>query len=140
MKEKIFIDSDIILDVLLEREIFYDSSAGILDLGVLKKVELFTTAVVFANVFYFIRKKFGIDKSKELLRKLRLFIGILPIEENIVDITLNSKFNDFEDGLQYFASKEHNIKTLITRNGKDYKEKGVIIQTSDEYFKYKEKN
>jgi hypothetical protein len=119
----------------LEREIFYDSSAGILDLGVLKKVELFTTVVVFANVFYFIRKKFGIDKSKELLRKLRLFIGILPIEENIVDITLNSKFSDFEDGLQYFASKEHNIKILITRNGKDYKEKDVIIQTPDEYFK-----
>jgi predicted nucleic acid-binding protein len=111
---------------------------------VLKKVELFTTVVVFANVFYFIRKKFGMDKSKELLRKLRLFIAILPIEENIVDITLNSKFNDFdvndfEDGLQYFTSKEHNIKVLITRNGKDYKEKGVIIQTSDEYFKYKEK-
>jgi predicted nucleic acid-binding protein len=122
MKEKIFIDSDIILDVLLERGAFYDSSAGILDLGVAKEVELFTTAVVLANVFYFIRKKFGIEKSNELLKQLRLFIKVLPIEENIVDMALGSKFGDFEDGLQYFTGKEHGMKVLITRNGKDYKE------------------
>jgi predicted nucleic acid-binding protein len=139
MKEKIFIDSDIILDVLLERVPFYDSSAEIFDLGVSKETGLFTTALILANVFYFIRKKFGIEKSKALLRQLRLFINILPIKETIVDMALNSKFSDFEDGLQYFTSKEHSIKALITRNGKDYKEKGVIIQTPDEYLKYKVK-
>jgi predicted nucleic acid-binding protein len=135
MNEKIFIDSDIILDVLLERELFYDSSAEILDLGVAKKVNLFTTAVVLANVFYFIRKKYGIEKSKELLRRLRLFINILPIEENIVDMTLNSKIGDFEDGLQYFTGKAHNVTVLITRNIRDYKEKSIIIQTAGEYIK-----
>jgi hypothetical protein len=59
----------------------------------------------------------------------------LPIDEGIVDMALNSKFNDFEDGLQYFSSKEHNITTLITRNGKDYKEKDIVIQTAEEYIK-----
>jgi predicted nucleic acid-binding protein len=97
MKEKIFIDSDIILDVLLEREEFYEFSAEIFDLGVVKEIALFTTAVVLANVFYFIRKKYGAEKSKEILRQLRLFINVLPIEEKIVDMVLKSKFGDFED-------------------------------------------
>jgi predicted nucleic acid-binding protein len=135
MKEKLFIDSDIILDVLMERNRFYESAAGIFDLGIAKEVNLFTTAVVLANVFYFIRKKHGIEKSKELLRRLRLFISILSVEEKIVDLALNSKFGDFEDGLQYFAGKEHSITVLITRNVRDYKEKDIPIQTADEYMK-----
>ncbi|GHV74069.1 PIN domain-containing protein [Spirochaetia bacterium] len=137
MKEKLFIDSDIILDVLMEREQFYESAAGIFDLGIAKEVNLFTTAVVLANVFYFIRKKYGIENSKELLRRLRLFINILSIEEKIVDLALNSKFGDFEDGLQYFSGKEHSIGVLITRNVRDYKEKDIPIQTADEYMKSK---
>jgi hypothetical protein len=52
-------------------------------------------------------------------------------------MTLNSKFGDFEDGLQYFTSNEHNITILITRNGKDYKEKDIMIQTAEEYIKSK---
>jgi predicted nucleic acid-binding protein len=137
MKEKIFVDSDIILDVLMERAGFYESAAGMFDLGIAKEVELFTTAVVLANVFYFIRKKYGIEKSKGLLKKLRLFIGILPLEEKIVDMALDSKFGDFEDGLQYFSSKENAITVLTTRNGRDYKEKDIPIQTADEYMKSK---
>jgi predicted nucleic acid-binding protein len=137
MKQNIFIDSDIILDVLLERKKFYEFSAEIFDLGVGKEITLFTTAVVLANVFYFIRKKYGIEKSKDILRRLRLFVNVLPIEEKIIDMTLDSKFGDFEDGLQYFTSKENNIKILITRNGKDYKEKDIMIQTAEEYIKSK---
>jgi hypothetical protein len=58
---------------------------------------------------------------------------ILPINENVIDMTLNSKFSDFEDGLQYFAVKEGNIQVIITRNTEDYKEKGVIVQTPEGY-------
>jgi predicted nucleic acid-binding protein len=133
--KKIFVDSDIVLDVLSEREPFYDSSAEIFDLGYEKVIELYTTPVVLANVFYILRKKYGIEKSKEYLIKLRLIMKILSIEEKMVDNSLNSKFGDFEDGLQYFTAKEHKIPVIITRNTKDYVEKDVIVQTPDEYIR-----
>ena len=133
MNKKVFIDSDIILDVLAEREIFYESAAGILDLGSAKKVELYTTAVVLANVFYFLRKKWGIEKSKELLKKLRGIIKVLPIDGAVIDSALVSKFGDFEAALQYFCAKENEIPVILTRNIKDYKEKDVIAQTAEEY-------
>ncbi|MDR2115765.1 MAG: PIN domain-containing protein [Planctomycetaceae bacterium] len=139
MNEKIFIDSDIVLDVLMEREDFYEYSAKIFDLGISKVITLFTTPVVLANVFYLIRKKYGVEKSKELLQILRLFINVLPVEEKTVDMALNSNFRDFEDGLQYFASKENNITILITRNKKDYNERGIMIQSAEEYVKSKYK-
>ena len=135
MMKKVFIDSDIILDVLADRGDFFEAAAEIFDLGFEKKLDLYTTAVVLANVFYILRKKHGIEKSKGQLKKLRLVIKILQINEKIVDHVLSSNFGDFEDGLQYFSAKENQIPVLITRNVKDYKEKDLIIMTAEEYLK-----
>jgi predicted nucleic acid-binding protein len=121
--------------VLAEREPFYEYAAEIFDLGYEKKLELFTSPVILANVFYFLRKKYGIDKSKELLKKLRLIMNVLPIDEKTVDNSLDSKFSDFEDGIQYFSAKENGITVIITRNIKDYKEKDILAETSGEYIK-----
>lgn len=135
MNKKVFIDSDIILDLLCKREPFYSYAAEVFTLGDTKKIELVTTSVVFANVFYILRKLLGIEKAKELLRKLRIIISVVSVEEKIVDLALNSKFSDFEDGLQYFTARENDIKIILTRNTKDYKEKDLLIQTPEEYLK-----
>ena len=135
MKKKVFIESDIILDVLAKRNGFFESAAMLLDLGVKNTLDLYTSAVVLANVFYILRKKYGIEKSKEQLRNLRYIIKILPINQKTVDDVLNSKFNDFEDGLQYFSAMENQIPVLITRNIKDYKEKALLILTAEEYLR-----
>jgi predicted nucleic acid-binding protein len=133
MNKKVFIDSDIVLDLLCKREPFYEYAAEVFTLGDTKKIELITTSLVFANVYYILRKIVGIDKAKELLRKLRLMLGVVPVEEKIIDLALNSSFSDFEDALQYFTARENGIKILVTRNIKDYKEKDIIVQTPQEY-------
>lgn len=135
MNKKVFIDSDIILDLLCKRDHFYNFAAEVFTLGDTKKVELITTSLVFANVFYILRKVLGVEKAKELLRKLRLIIGVVSVDEKTVDLALNSKFNDFEDGLQYFTARENNIKIILTRNVKDYKQKNLVVQTPEEYLK-----
>jgi predicted nucleic acid-binding protein len=72
MTEKIFIDSDIILDVLAERNEFVEVAAELFELAYLNKIKLFTTAVVLANVFYMLRKTSGIEKARKNLQKLRI--------------------------------------------------------------------
>ena len=135
MTKKVFIDSDAILDLLARRKPFYDSAARIFTLAYNKKIEIHTTAVVLANVFYILRKIQGVEESKNQLKDLRLLVRVLPVNEDIIDMTLNSKFRDFEDGLQYFTAKDGNIRTIITRNIKDYKVKDTAIQTPEEYIK-----
>ena len=135
MNRKIFIDSDIILDLLCKCDPFYSFAAEVFTLGDTKKIELVTTSLVFANVFYILRKLLGIEKAKELLRKLRIIISVVSVDEKVVDLALNSKFTDFEDGLQYFTARENDIKIILTRNVKDYKEKDLLIQTPEEYLK-----
>ena len=140
MNKKVFLDSDIILDLLCKREPHYDFAAEVFTLGDTKRIELVTTSVVFANVFYILRKILGIDKAKELLRKLRILVGVMPVGDKIVDLALNSKFADFEDGLQYFTARENGIKILLTRNIKDYKEDSLVVQTPQEYLKSNPEN
>jgi predicted nucleic acid-binding protein len=140
MIEKIFIDADIILDVLAGRDEFVEAAAELFELSHLNEIELFTTAVVLANVFYMLRKTSGIEKAKKNLQKLRLIIHVLPVNEKAVDLSLNSQFNDFEDGLQYFTAKENNISKLITRNIKHYKVDDMIVETAEEYIESKKEN
>lgn len=135
MNSKIFIDSDIILDVLCKRVPFYEYAALVFTLGDYKKIELATTSVVYANVFYILRKALGIEKAKENLRKLRIMVGVIPVDEKIVDLALNSNFSDFEDGLHYFTARENGIKILLTRNIKDYKVNDIVVQTPEEFIK-----
>jgi predicted nucleic acid-binding protein len=135
MNRKVFLDSDVILDVLCKREPFYSFAAELFTLGDLGKVTLVTTSLVFANVFYILRKVLGIEKGKELLRKLRIIVGVISVTEKTVDLALNSNFAVFEDGLQYFTARENNIQILITRNVKDYRGKELLVQTPEEYIK-----
>ncbi|GHV93980.1 twitching motility protein PilT [Spirochaetia bacterium] len=135
MKRKIFIDSCLIMDLLAERDLFYTYAAELFTLAYKGKIVIFTTALVLSNVFYMLRKIKGNAESKQQIKDLRLLVNILPISENIVDMSLNSIITDFEDGLQYFTAKENDLLAIITRNGNDYKIKDIIIQTAEEYIK-----
>ena len=56
---------------------------------------------VISSVYYILRKVLGIEKAKEALRKLRLLVHVIPVEEKEVDQALNSNFSDFEDALEF---------------------------------------
>jgi predicted nucleic acid-binding protein len=136
--EKVFIDSDIILDLLLHREPFALPAACLFELGSTEKVQLVTTALILANVFYVLRKSSGNERAKMRLHELRSIVRIVPIDEKIVDFGLSSPFSDFEDSLQYYAAKEHGIPTLITRNIRDYRGSDIAVQTAEEYITSRE--
>lgn len=133
MSKVLFVDSDVILDVLEKREQFYEYSAQILSLGDEKKVKLVTTSLVFANIYYLLRKHLGIEKAKESLRKLRIIVDVISVNAKEVDLALNSELSDFEDALQYFTALDSKIEFIITRKVCDYKNPKLIVQTPQQY-------
>ncbi|MGP1455366.1 MAG: type II toxin-antitoxin system VapC family toxin, partial [Treponema sp.] len=133
MSKTMLVDSDVILDVLEKREPFYAYSAQILTLGDEKKVKLVTTPLVFANIYYLLRKHLGIDKAKESVRRLRIIVDVIAINVQEVDLALNSEISDLEDALQYFAVVDSKIDCIITRNVRDYKNPTLIVQTPQQY-------
>jgi len=74
------------------------------------------------------------NKAKSILRKLRLIIKILPLDDKIIDLALNDEgFTDFEDGLQYFTALENGQDLIITRNLRDYKNSKLPILTAKQF-------
>ena len=98
-----------------------------------KKLELVTTSLVFANVYYLLRKHLGGEKAKEALRKLRIIVDVVSVNAKQVDLALNSEITDFEDALQYFTALDNQINFIITRNIRDYKNAKLIAQTPQQY-------
>jgi len=92
MKPKLFIDTDIILDVLAKREHFSGPAVQLFTLIDEEKVEAFTTPVVFSNLLYILSKFKNRSFAHSSLRKLRLLIKIIQVDEKVVDLALNSKF------------------------------------------------
>ncbi|MDX9801200.1 MAG: PIN domain-containing protein [Spirochaetia bacterium] len=131
---KIFIDSDVILDLLIKRNDF-ESSALLLTKIINKEIEGFSSPLVFANVYYINTKYEGKSKSIENLRKLRQLMSILTIDQNIIDEALFANAKDFEDSVQYTAAEKNHIDFIITRNKQDYKDSKLPILTAAEFLK-----
>ena len=133
MKTKLFIDTNVMLDLLGERIPFYNSIAKIATLADKSQVTLVASALSYATVSYFLTKFENTEKAKDKLRKFKIISEICDLDEVIIEKGLNSSFSDFEDSLQYFSALSSNCEILITRNGKDFRESQIPIMTADEY-------
>ncbi len=130
---KVFVDTDVILDLLAKRIPFFHSSAVLFTFAEMKKIELYTTPIMLANTFYILRKHLGNTEAENALRKLRILLHVIDSSESIIDKALNSDFSDFEDAIQYYTALEHNITVILTRNLRDYKNASVIVQTPEAF-------
>ena len=128
---KIFVYNDVILDILLERE-NYSFSAKVVEYVERGIVQGYTSPIIFTNTFYLISKAKNRQKAWESLRKLRLLFKITKMNQNVIDRSLASGFNDFEDAMQYYSALEHKIDYLVTRNKADYLENDVTIVSPKE--------
>ncbi len=132
---KLFVDSDIILDLLAEREPHYIHAARLFTLIDQNKIVAYTSPLIFANLHYLLKKQTTNLAALKSLRKLKTFINILPIDERVIEQSLNSEFNDFEDAIQYFTAVNNGITLIITRNKTDFKRSKIDVLTAEEFLK-----
>ncbi len=121
MRRRVFVDSDVILDLLLAREPFFPAAANLFLLIQEGRVEAFTSPVVFVNLFYILRQGMPASEAFTALRKLRLLLGVLSVDERTIDRGLASSFADFEDAIQYYTAVAHSLDAVVTRNKRHYK-------------------
>jgi predicted nucleic acid-binding protein len=130
--DKIFVDSDTILDLIQERE-DYSDALQLFTLIEENKVKGYASPLIFANLFYILRKQESNKFALQVLIRLKALLHILTINEKIIELALSSGFKDFEDAVQYYSALEEDMDYLITRNKDDYKKTGIIICNAKEY-------
>jgi predicted nucleic acid-binding protein len=130
---RLFLDTNVVLDLLGERKPFYESIAKIATLADKEQITLVVSALSYSTVNYILMKHENREKVIGKLQKFKVISEICSIDEVIIEKSLNSKFKDFEDALQYFSALKNGCNIIITRNVKDFKESEIPVMTPAEY-------
>ncbi len=135
--KNILVDTNIIIDLLTKRREYYKPASILFTLSDYKEVNLCISSLSFANTYYLLQKELNANKAKEVLRKFKLLVKVLPMDDKIIDLSLNSDFKDFEDAIQYYTAIENKLEVIITRNLKDFKLSKLPVMKADEFLKLK---
>lgn len=118
--KKVFIDTNIFLDILFRREQFVDDALSIFDMAVDGQIVLLISDLSIANIKYITRKEISIEKFYNLIQTFRPIFTIVPLGAEVIDKAISLRASDFEDALQYFSAVQAEADCLVTRNIKDY--------------------
>jgi predicted nucleic acid-binding protein len=84
---------------------------------------------------YILSKHKSAVEARKILSRFKVLVTILPVDDKIIELALNSDFKDFEDAIQYYCAIENGINILITRNLKDFKPVRIPVLTAEEFVK-----
>lgn len=130
---KLFIDTNIILDLLQYREPWVNDTIVLFQLAKEKEIELIVTDLTFVNVVYVAGKNFDKKKLHETLISLKRLVSIISIGDACIEQALNSDFSDFEDAIQFFAAKREQVNYILTRDKKGFNMSDIPIMNVTEF-------
>lgn len=132
---RVFIDTNVFLDLLWRRERFLTDSLKVFDLAVDGKFELLISDLSIANIKYITRKDYSVDEFYEVMSVFRPVFTIVPVGEKAVDQAFVEKARDFEDALQYFSAMQARADYLLTRNIRDFGFAATVVLSPSEFLK-----
>lgn len=131
--KKIFIDTDIILDLLAKRKSFYLPAAQVFSLADNGKLHIHVSSLTLATLYYLLSKDSGQEKAKKILFKFKSIVTVLPVDNKTIELALSSDFKGFEDGIQYFCAIKNKCSAILTRNIIDYKHSQIPVMTAESF-------
>ena len=116
----ILIDSNIILDVVQEREPFTSNAKNILSQCITRRINGFVTAHSLCDIFYILRKDKTLAERLSLIGTLCKYVTVLSERQSdFEDIANNPETRDLEDSLQMVCAENYALDYIVTRNTKD---------------------
>ena len=138
-EDKIFLDTDVALDHLADRQPFAEYAHRLLALAETGDLTICVSSLSFSNLYYILWKLKGHADALALLGKLKLLVRVSAVTESEIQCALSSHFTDFEDAIQHFAAKaEGGISAIVTRNKADYAASEIPVLSPDEFLAKRE--
>lgn len=137
MKNKVFVDTDVVLDLLAKRAPFYEYAARLFSSADLQEINIAVSSLCFSNLNYILSKQKSTAEARKILSRLKVLVKVLTVDDKIIELALNSDFNDFEDAIQYYCAIENGYKIIVTRNLNDYKKSNIPVMSEEDYVKQK---
>ena len=129
---RLFLDTNIVVDLLDRRELFCHDAVRLFSMAYNKQVQLVVSPMTFSTASFLLRKH-GPEGVRKLLSNFRQLSRVSTTDERTVDDSIASQFKDFEDAMQYYTALNAKAEIIITRNGKDFTASNLPVMIATEY-------
>ncbi|MBE9230337.1 PIN domain-containing protein [Cuspidothrix issatschenkoi LEGE 03284] len=117
---KVLLDTNIIIDIALERQPYVTNSETVLAFVEQGQIEGYISASTISDLYYIIRKQKGRDLTIEFLQAILTFCQIATVNQTVITMAFTTNFKDFEDAIQYSTAAVNQLDGIITRNPQDF--------------------
>ena len=134
---KIFVDTNVVLDVLLKQEPFYQDSFEIFQLADEKRISGCLSSASITDIFYLLRKKLhNAAGIYSIMDDLVSLFSVAAVSDLTISSALSLRWKDFEDAVQFTAAKENNVEYIITRNKADFESTDIPCMSPAEFITF----
>jgi predicted nucleic acid-binding protein len=130
---KILVDTDVLLDVALNRETFVDESSAVLEWCQQTPGGGLIAWHTISNIYYILRVARSDAKGREFVTDLLAFTDVASGDTESVRQALTMRMSDFEDAMQVAAAMSGNADLIVTRNLPDYRHAVIPVTTPREF-------
>ncbi len=131
--QRVFLDTNIILDLLGERPEHYLAAARVLTLADRKLIQVFTSVTSLTNVYYVLCRHENPKTALEKIKSFKLLCSMSVLNDEVMNKALVSPFKDLEDAVQYYSALATGCDIFLTRNAKDFKHAHLPVMSAEAY-------
>jgi predicted nucleic acid-binding protein len=128
----VLVDTNIILDYLLERELFVTDAEALFETIESQRIEGYVTATTLTDIFYIVRKERGIATAKQAVSRILAGMKICTVDRSILEAAISSNLPDFEDAVQLACAVFDNLDAIITRDAQGFAGATLLILSAGE--------
>lgn len=130
---RVLFDSDVLLDVLAQRQPFVIASVKALNMVTQPQVIGYVSGHAVTNIFYILRRQVGSKAARELLSRLLQRIQVASVTDEVIRAALQSSIADFEDAVTSEAANAADVEVIVTRNIADFTDSSVPAVLPEEF-------
>lgn len=132
---KILLDTNIVLDVLMDRMPFADAATELFSKVEDGTIIGYLCGTTITTVYYLAAKTVGAPRAREEIKKLLSLFEVAPVNRPVLESALIADFSDFEDAVIHEAACHAGAEAIVTRNQKDFKKSRIPVYSSEELAK-----
>ena len=135
MKQKVFADTNVMVDLLAHRVPFYEAAMRLFSLTDRGECTIVVSALSFSTTAYLLERKLNYEDLSLVLRQFASIVEIASVDERTVrkSLSTTSGFRDIEDAMQHYAALQTGCDAIVTRNVKDFTQADIPVYTPDEF-------
>jgi len=126
----ILFDTNVILDVMLDRTPFSEPASQLLSLVEQGEISGIICATTVTTIHYLSIKILGKNELKNQIKNLITLFGVASVNKTVIDDAFNSQFTDFEDAVIYQAANHAGAEAIVTRDPKSFRQSKLPVYSS----------